>query len=118
MHLFEELTEDNFALFAAKYYDNPQCTSVEEFDEDLCRFKYLKRLFFRYKHGDLQERLILNHIIIICNVFGIEPGVRMLRFKIRQEQWPVLNTFLTFLGYIKDTDVELDEAIAEVLQKI
>ena len=70
--LFDELTNKNFKLFAAQQYSNPECTDVEEFKNDLSRFKYLKRLLTRYEeHGELQERLILNHIIVLYNVFGI-----------------------------------------------
>ena len=72
MHLFDELNEENFVLFASRNYNNPQCTSIDEFNDDLLRFKYLKRLFKRYiKDGDLQERLILNHLVVLYNVFGI-----------------------------------------------
>ena len=72
MKIFDELTDKNFKLFAAQQYNNPECTDVEEFKNDLSRFKYLKRLLTRYEeHGELQERLILNHIIVLYNVFGI-----------------------------------------------
>ena len=80
---FEKLTRKNFELFAAKYYDNPECMDVEEFKDDLSRFKYIKRLLRRYAdHKDLQERLILNHLIVIYNVFGIEAANKMIWFKI------------------------------------
>jgi len=83
MKLLEELTNKNFLLYASKHYENKQCTSMEEFKEDIQRFKYLKRLFKRYSAaGDLQERLILNHLIIIQNVFGIDAAIKMLFFKV------------------------------------
>ena len=70
MDIFEELNDENFTLFAIRHYDNPKCTSTEEFYEDIRRFRYLKRLLKRYhKTGELRERLILNHVIILSNVF-------------------------------------------------
>lgn len=81
--MIEKLDESNFLLYAAKHYDNPQCFDTAEFYEDLKRFKYIKRLINRYiKTGDLKERLILNHIIALVNVFGPEPAVRMLFLKL------------------------------------
>lgn len=81
--MIEKLDESNFLLFAAKHYDNPQCFDTAEFYEDLKRFKYIKRLINRYiKTGDLKERLILNHIIALVNVFGPQPAVRMLFLKL------------------------------------
>ncbi len=73
------LTEDNFLLYAAKNYDNPQCSSTEEFYDDLKKFKYIKRLFNKYAEtGELKERLILNHIVVLANVFGPEAAVNLL----------------------------------------
>lgn len=121
MQLFDTLTSDNFMLFASKNYNNPQCTEVEEFYEDLQRFKYLKRLFRRYKQGDLQERLILNHLIVIYNVFGVKAANKMMFFKIEKEHWPALKTFLVFLNYLPEDEhieVPLDQEIIEVLRKI
>jgi len=75
----ETLDNSNFLLYAAKHYDNPQCFDTKEFYDDLKRFKYLKRLFNRYKEtGDLKERLIINHLQVIYNLFGVEPSTRML----------------------------------------
>jgi len=80
--LFDELNEDNFILFASRHYDNPQCLSVDEFYNDVQRFKYLKRLFRRYtQNSDLQERLILNHLVVLYNVFGIRAANRMMFYK-------------------------------------
>ena len=83
MKVFDELTNKNFEMFAAHNYDNQECMSVDEFKEDLSRFKYLKRLLRRYEvDSDLQHRLILNHLIVIYNVFGIKAANRMIWFKI------------------------------------
>lgn len=122
MHLFEQLDKNNFLLYAAKYYDNPQCTSTEEFYDDLNRFKYLKKLFGRYhKNGDLQERLILNHLIILYNVFGIDAANHMIRFQMDEKYYPYLKPFLIFLRYIDDDDlieVPLDPIIIEKLRNL
>lgn len=122
MKLFDKLTNSNFLLYASKHYNNRQCTSMEEFNDDMQRFKYLKRLFKRYStSGDLQERLILNHIIVINNVFGIEAATRMLFFKVEEQHYPALKTFLVYLNYLKEdvhTDVPLDQRIVEVLRGI
>ena len=117
--MITELNEDNFVLFAMKHYDNPQCTSTQEFEDDLQRFKYLRKLFNRYENGDLQHRLILNHIIVLANVFGIENVVPMLYFKLGEKHHNTLRTFLVYLGYIYDTDYEtpFDEKIVEALRK-
>lgn len=92
-----DLNNDSFVIYAMKAYDKPNCI-MSEFEEDLKRLKYIKRLIKKYKvTGDLKERLILNHIIVLCNVFGPEASVRMLFFKIDQEDYPILKTFLLFL---------------------
>jgi len=128
----EKLDETNFLLYAAKYYDNPQCFDTQEFLEDLNRFRYIKRLLKRYKEtGELKERLILNHIIIIYNVFGVLPATRMLFFKMtnmHSELKPFLE-FLTYMpsrveniGFIPKTlisaDIPSDKYVEECLAKI
>ena len=122
MKIFEELNDDNWMMFASKYYKNIQCTSLEEFYDDLQRFKYLKRLFKRYlNNDDLQERLILNHIIVLNNVFGIKEANKMLFFKIEESHWPLLKTFLVYLNYLPDdeyVDIPLDQNIIKVLRTI
>tara|TARA_Y100001978_G_C23618219_1_gene397079 strand:- start:163 stop:531 length:369 start_codon:yes stop_codon:yes gene_type:complete len=122
MKIFDELTNKNFQFYASKYYDNKQCTSIEEFKDDMQRFKYLKRLFKRYSTaGDLQERLILNHLIIIRNVFGIDAAIKMLFFKVEEQHWPALKTFLVYLNYLREdlyVDVPLDVNIVRVLRGI
>lgn len=121
------LTEDNFIQYAMKHYDNSQCYSVEEFNDDLKRFLYLRKLFSRYKNElDLKENLILNHLIVIYNLFG-ENATNMLFFKIDKEYWDVLSTFLVFLDRmpeelpqygVKLSDFQLDEFVISVLRKI
>jgi hypothetical protein len=122
MQLFDELNEDNFVLFASRHYDNPQCMSVEEFYHDLQRFKYLKRLLRRYtQNNDLQERLILNHIVVLYNVFGIDPANRMMFYRMEKEYWSAIKTFLIFLNYLRDDEyieVPLDQTIVERLRNL
>lgn len=117
-----ELNEKNLMLFAAKHYYNPRFSDIEEFNEDLKRFKYVKRLVNRYlEDGQLSERLILNHLIVIFNVFGIEPSVKMLEVKLEERQWPVIKPFLIFLKYITNdqlTGIEMDQKVVEALRKI
>jgi hypothetical protein len=125
--LQDKLSESNFLLYAMHHYDNPQCHSIEEFDEDLKKFLYLKKLLSRYKKdGELRERLILNHIIVLYNVFG-DATTDMLFYKIDQECWSSLVTFLVYLERMPETlpkysiklsDVVLDENIISVLRKI
>jgi hypothetical protein len=97
-----ELTEKNFHLFAARSYINPRVLDVTEFEEDLVRFKYLRRLFNRYKEDQesLQERLILNHLTIIHNVFEMEAANEMCFHKIDVSQWSTLKTFMIYLNLI------------------
>jgi len=119
-----ELDDDNLLNYAMKHYDNPECKSIEEFQEDLTRTKYIKRLFRKYKSsGELKERLILNHIIIFYNVFGIEAATNILFFKIEDEFWPLLKTFLVYLDMFPENDIEkiripLENTVIEVLRKI
>ena len=117
--MLTDLNEDNFVLFAMHCYDNPQCRSTEEFENDLKRFGYLRKLFNRYEYGELKHRLILNHIIILANVFGIENTVKMLYFKISEKHHNTLRTFLVYLRYQYDTDYETpyDPIVLEGLAK-
>ena len=122
MKIFDELTNRNFELYASQHYNNPECCDVDEFKEDLTRFKYLKRLLRRYEQsGDLQERLILNHIIVIFNVFGIKAANRMIWFKVEPEHYSTLKTFLVFLHYMPEdykVEIPLDKNVIERLRKI
>jgi hypothetical protein len=123
----KKLSEDNFLLYAMHHYDNPQCHNIEEFDKDLRIFLYLKKLITRYKQSDeLRERLILNHIIVLYNIFG-EAATNMLFYKIDEKYWDVLVTFLVYLermpeslpNYgIRTSDISLDENIINALRKI
>ena len=100
--IFNELTEDNFLLFAIKNYENPQAVTKEDFDKDLNHFKYIKRLLKRYKNtGQLKSHLLLNHFIILYNIFG-EAATPMLFFKIEEELWSSMKTFIMFLGKLPD----------------
>jgi hypothetical protein len=122
MKLFDRLTSRNFELFASQHYNNPECCDIEEFKEDLTRFKYLKRLLRRYEqYDDLQERLILNHIIVLYNVFGIEAANRMMWFKVEPEHHSMLKTFLIFLNYLPEdakVEIPLDQVIIDKLRKL
>lgn len=126
--MFEQpITDDTFLLVAMHHYDNRQCTSIAEFEEDLKRFAYLKKLFGRYKeNGELKERLIVNHLIILHNVFGVITP-ELLFFKTDRQYWDTLSTFLVFLNIMPDeipefniklTDMMLDQNILNVLRKI
>ncbi len=100
--IFTELTEDNFLLFAIKNYENPQAVTKEDFDKDLNHFKYIKRLLKRYKNsGQLKSHLLLNHFIILYNIFG-EATTPMLFFKIEQDLWSSMKTFVMFLGKLPE----------------
>tara|TARA_B100000530_G_scaffold336782_1_gene292639 strand:- start:946 stop:1320 length:375 start_codon:yes stop_codon:yes gene_type:complete len=95
---FSVLTNDNYMLFAMKHYDNPQSVTYDDFQEDMMRFKYLKRLFGRYvKSGVLRNHLILNHLIVLFNVFG-EAAIPLLIFKIEMEYWSIMKSYLLYLN--------------------
>ncbi len=95
---FSILTNDNYMLFAMKHYDNPQSVTYDDFQEDMMRFKYLKRLFGRYvKSGVLRNHLILNHLIVLFNVFG-EAAIPLLIFKIEMEYWSIMKSYLLYLN--------------------
>ena len=122
--LFTELNEENFLLFAIKNYENPQAVTKEDFDKDLNHFKYIKRLLKRYKNtGELKSHLILNHFIVLYNIFG-EAATPMLFFKIEKELWAVMKTFVLFLNKLPDYphcyihDIEVDTLALEELKKI
>lgn len=103
------LTEQNFFMMAMKTYENPACEGIEEFQEDLNRIKYIKRLFSKYeKTGELRERLILNHIIVLNNLFGTEFCTRMLFFNIDSVHHSYLKTFLHYLKYLPTTIPEIN----------
>ena len=103
MNLFDDLNEKNYLHFAMKFYDNRQCTSVEEFNEDLNKIKYVKRLFNRFlETGELRTNLILNHLIVIYNVFENEAATRMLFFRVEKKFYSILKPFLIFLNRLPE----------------
>lgn len=123
------LNEESFLLYAMKSYNSPNCI-MSEFEEDIKRIKYIKRLIKKYRDtGELKERLILNHIIVMANVFGVESTVRMLFYKLEEENYHVLKTFLLYLNYmpkivygirnkdINSSDITIDLAAATQLRK-
>jgi len=100
-----DLNKDNLMLLAAKHYDSPHCI-MSEFEEDFKRVKYIKRLISRYHNtGDLKERLILNHIIILGNVFGADFTSRLLFYQLDEAHYEVIKTFLIYLGYISQDHI-------------
>jgi len=128
----DDLNEANALIYAAKHYDNPHFFDTVEFYEDLSRFKYLKKLFGRYEEsGELNERLVLNHLIVIYNVFGVEPATRMLFVKL-VGQYHLLKPFLVLLGTLPRTvdnigiknetivtsGIPMDPKISELLRNI
>lgn len=117
--MFKEITKDNWLLYAQNIYDNPTLEKEEEFYDDVKRFKYLKRLFRRYKTtGDIKLRLVLNHIIVLSNVFGVEGCITLLLFKIDKEYWPILISIFKYLNYLYPhelSDIKEDEFIKGLL---
>ena len=109
-------------MFAIKHYDNPQCEGQTEFYDDMKRFKYIKRLLRKHKDTNvLKERLLLNHIIVLHNLFGSEACVTLLLFKIQREYWSTLKSFLLFLNIIRDDElqgVKEDKTVLNILGKI
>jgi len=128
---FDDLNEKNFLLYAMKEYNNPQCTEVEEFNDDLKKIKYIKRLLNQYvSEGVLKERLLLNHIIIFYNVFPPAAATRILFFKIEEKFWPILKPFLFYLNLmpedriesimgkeIKTNEILMDQGVIDSLRK-
>ena len=101
------MNEKNFLLYAMKEYNNPQCTEVEEFNDDLKKIKYIKRLLNQYvSEGVLKERLLLNHIIVFYNVFPPAAATRILFFKIEERFWPILKPFLFYLKLMPEDRIE------------
>jgi hypothetical protein len=122
--IFNELNEDNFLLFAIKNYENPQAVTKDDFQKDLNHFKYIKRLLKRYKKtGDLKTHLLINHFIVLYNIFG-EATTPMLFFKIEKELWSQIKTFIVFLNRLPEFpktyihSIKVDLNCLEQLQKI
>ena len=120
--MFRKITRDNIILYAVKHYENPQCEGEKEFYDDMKRFKYIKRLLRKYNdQGILKERLILNHIIILNNVFGPDACATLLLFKIQKEYWSVLKSFLLYLNILREDElieIETNEEVFKVLRKL
>lgn len=127
---FDNLNSDNIMLYAMKSYDKPNCI-MSEFKEDMKRFNYLKRLFYRYrKDSEIKDRLIINHLIVLSNVFGVEASTRLLFYKIAKEDYSTLKTYLLFLSHMPDlvrgirgqdiisSDIPLDLKVVEILRKL
>ena len=116
---FSTLTPENINMFAIKHYNNPTCVDEKEFLDDMKRFKYLKRLFRKYETSkDLKMRLVINHIIILANVFGVDAATTLLFFKIEKNHWPLLKTFLVFLGYMPENDLIDTPIVHTVMGKL
>jgi hypothetical protein len=129
-NMFDDLNDDNFIMYAMKAYESPQCL-MSEFEGDLKRTKYLKRLFRKYKATRiLKERLILNHLILLYNVFGAEASTRILFYRIDEKDYDVLKTFLLYLNFMPDkvlsingkdiisSNINVDLKIAEILRQL
>ena len=119
---FSTLTPENINMFAIKHYNNPSCVDEQEFLDDMKRFKYLKRLFRKYDTSkEFKSRLIINHIIVLANVFGIEAATTLLFFKVDKQHWSILKTVLIFLNYMPEDeliDIEIDQNVMEELKRI
>jgi len=120
--MYEKITSTNFIMYAIKHYENPQCEGEKEFHDDMKRFKYIKRLLKKYKmSGELKERLLLNHIIILRNLFGNEACVTLLLCRTQKEYLNTLRSFLLFLNMIREDElkeISLDDHALEILRKI
>ena len=117
--MFKEITKDNWLLFAQQNYDNPTLQKEQEFYDDIKRFKYLKRLFRKYRvTKKIKVRLAVNHVIVLSNVFGVEAAVTLLLFKVDKVYWPYLKSILNYLEYLYPhelKDVIPDKNIEEML---
>ena len=121
---FTELNESNYLLFAIKFYDNPQSVTREDFESDLKRIRYVKRLLKRYQNnGELKVHLILNHLIILFNVFN-EATVPLLFYNLDEELWPAIKSFLIFLNLVSEypktkvNEIEADEYCLQQLKEL
>lgn len=131
--VFDILTDDNFILFAAKHYENPNCTSVNDFENDLRQIRYIKRTINKYYHTkNIKIQLLLNHIIIFYNVFDVDAATKMLFLKLDKKYYSILKTVLVYLKYmpekitnihsstycINSTDIPIDSNVASMLRQI
>ena len=120
--MYETINADNVLMYAIRHYNNPHCEGEKEFEDDLKRFKYIKRLLRKYYDtGILKERLLLNHIIVLNNVFGPDACATLLLYKIQPEYWSALKTFLLFLNILTDNElnhIDTDENVDKVLKEL
>lgn len=118
----EKMSEDEMFLYAAKHYYNPTFSDIGEFYEDFKRFKYIKRLVNRYQLTKVfPHRLLLNHIIIVFNVFGINAALKILDHRLDENHWPVIKPILLYMSYIKDdqyVNIVMDKTVVEFLRKL
>lgn len=118
----EQLNSSSFEAYALEHYINVESSEPEEFYSDLKRFKYLKKLLNKYQEtGMFSERLILNHVIVLKNLFGIKPTLNLLEFKIEALHWPALKPCLRFLNYIDDNEyllIQTDPVVKRILERI
>lgn len=128
--MFENLSENNILLYAIKCYDKPNCIK-SEFDDDYKKFRYIKRLLQKYRlTGEIKERLLLNHLVVLQNVFGVEGSTRMLFFRIDERDYKTLKTFLIYTSAMPEkvsgikgkdiisSDIALDATIVEILRQL
>lgn len=128
--MLENLTSDNYIIYAMNAYDKPSCI-ISEFKDDMKRFNYLKRLFLRYrKYGEIRERLVINHLVVIYNMFGVEVATRILFLKIDEKDYGTLKAYLSFLNFMPEiirnidgknilsNEIKMDETIVERLKEI
>ena len=120
--MYETINADNAVMYAIRHYDNPQCEGEKEFEDDLKRFKYIKRLLRKYYDtGILKERLLLNHLIVLTNVFGATASTTLLLYKIQQEYWSTLKSFLIYLNTITEDElnhIEVNKEVLDILRKL
>ena len=119
--MFKEITKDNWLLFAQHHYDNPTLQKEQEFYDDIKRFKYIKRLFRKYKATkNIKIRLVLNHVIVLANVFGVEAACTLLLYKVEKMYWPYLKSVLIYLDYLYPhelNDIKTDTNIDKLLKE-
>ena len=131
MNLFDDLNDSNIEPFCIKYYNNPQCLSMEDYHNDMRRFKYIKRLLNQFSNNnEIKVRLLLNHIIMVYNIFDNEAATRILFYKIDENHWDILKTVLIFLNRmpknikginsrnIITSDIQLNDIIVTMLREI
>ena len=120
--MYEKINANNVVMYAIHHYNNPQCEREKEFEEDLKILKYIKRLLRKYHEtGILKERLLLNHMIVLHNVFGSDAVATLLLYKIQEEYWPTLKSFLLFLNILRTdelSDVKKNEEVYKVLKEL